>query len=141
MKALSPHKYLSEDRGYDTPCWIWQRGKSYSGYGQMHDGTKYCRAHRHYYEQANGPIPEGLQLDHLCRQRDCVNPDHLEPVTPAENCRRGAKSKLTDTDAATIRALAGSMSQRKIAARYGINQSQVSRIINGHRWCPDTKEN
>jgi hypothetical protein len=47
------------------------------------------RAHRLYYELEKGPIPKGLTLDHLCRVRCCVNPDHLEPVTPVENVMRG----------------------------------------------------
>ena len=52
-------------------------------------GANTMPAHRYAYEELVGPIPEGLQLDHLCRNRSCVNPDHLEPVTCRENLRRG----------------------------------------------------
>lgn len=71
-----------------TGCWLWQRATRY-GYGHKKVGGKDWRAHRWYYEQVNGPVPAGLQLDHLCRVRACVNPDHLEPVTQTENIRRG----------------------------------------------------
>lgn len=103
---LSPHEYLEADGGYKTPCWIWQRSTS-QGYGQMwHNGSTHpLRAHRVIYERHKGPIPEGLNLDHLCRVRPCVNPDHLEPVTQAENVRRGLNSKLTDAEVRVIRSL------------------------------------
>jgi hypothetical protein len=67
-------------------CWIWTGYVISSGYGQF---GKRTRAHRYVYELLVGPIPDGLILDHLCRVRRCVNPDHLEPVTMAENTRRG----------------------------------------------------
>jgi hypothetical protein len=82
-------KWIEQDMGYGTPCWIWQLDHSYDGYGRKWLGSRRVHAHRWTYEQHVGPIPEGLQLDHLCRVRNCVNPDHLEPVTPRENTRRG----------------------------------------------------
>lgn len=71
-------------------CWLWTASGNGRGYGKFHvDGTlRY--AHRWVYEQLVGPVPAGLELDHLCRVPACVNPDHLEPVTHAENMRRGA---------------------------------------------------
>lgn len=88
VPTLNPSRYSIEDRGYKTPCWIWQ-GSVSGRYGQIGiDGQTY-QAHRAYYEQAKGDIPEGLVLDHLCRHTTCVNPDHLEPVTQKVNVRRG----------------------------------------------------
>lgn len=70
-------------------CWLWTRSKSPDGYGWASYKNRTCQAHRLVYTFARGPVPEGLHLDHLCRVRHCVNPDHLEPVTPRENLARG----------------------------------------------------
>ncbi len=77
-------------------CWIWTACRNDAGYGVILIGSKVkgCErratlAHRWAYESLAGPIPEGLCIDHLCRVRCCVNPAHMEPVTLAENLRRG----------------------------------------------------
>lgn len=72
-----------------TGCWLWTRYIDRSGYGRFHRPTGSPLAHRYAYEEFVGPVPEGMQLDHLCRVRRCVNPEHLEPVTPRENYARG----------------------------------------------------
>lgn len=90
-------QYVEGDRGYETPCWIWQLRCSETGYPlytwTVNNKRTTRKMHRWYYEQTKGPIPEGLCIDHLCHQRDCVNPDHMEPVTHAENCRRRSRAK------------------------------------------------
>lgn len=98
MLLTSRAENLEEERFWskvDTsgPCWEWTAALSVGGYGKytvVVDGkTKYPYAHRYAYEILVGPVPEGTDLDHLCRVRKCVNPDHLEPVSRRENVRRG----------------------------------------------------
>ena len=78
-------------------CWEWKGMPKSGGYHQIKVGGRNLMAHRVVYELLVGPIPEGLQLDHLCRNRWCVRPDHLEPVTPKENKRRGITVNETKT--------------------------------------------
>ena len=70
-------------------CWEWTAGRNSTGYGTFRIGRDMRGAHRVAYELSVGPIPEGLQIDHLCRNVTCVNPAHLEPVTQRENSLRG----------------------------------------------------
>lgn len=72
-------------------CWVWT-GHLRRGYGTLMRNGEHGYAHRFAYESLVGPIPEGLQIDHLCRNRACVNPSHMEPVTRRENILRGEGS-------------------------------------------------
>lgn len=78
-------------------CWVWTASRGGGGYGKFwinhEQGLRV--AHRVSYMWLVGPIPDDLQLDHLCRNRQCVNPDHLEPVTRSENVRRGVGPEVT----------------------------------------------
>jgi hypothetical protein len=73
----------------NSGCWIWLRSVDTSGYGRLFIDKKQVSAHRTAYEVYIGPIPEGKEIDHLCRVRCCINPVHLEPVTDRENALRG----------------------------------------------------
>jgi hypothetical protein len=177
-------------------CWLWVGALNESGYGVVRASRARSNhlAHRWSYEQAKGPIPEGLTIDHLCRVTNCVNPEHLEAVTQAVNnfraengaarvrrtgccihghslsdayidgrgrrvCRTCTKIKnaaavldpkrstyrfnrnqgaayrhLTSEQIVQIRLLAGTMSQRQIAAKVGTSQPTVSAILSGRRY-------
>lgn len=72
----------------DDTCWQWKGASQKKGYGNFWEGKAVLLAHRYAYLLLVGPIPEDRELDHLCRNRGCVNPLHLEPVTHEENIRR-----------------------------------------------------
>ena len=88
MRRLSEVDYVVDDNG----CWIWQLGRTGKyGYKWDRERKKQVYAHRWYWEQVNGPIPDGLTIDHVkerCHSKLCVNPNHLEAVTLQENLRR-----------------------------------------------------
>jgi hypothetical protein len=91
MESINPPAHLIKrfHDGYlidpDGGCWVWQRNYDSNGYGRH----LHWKAHRFAWLVLVGPIADGLQLDHLCRNRGCVNPTHLEPVTQRENLLRG----------------------------------------------------
>lgn len=85
-----------------TGCWLWTAFRDHAGYGAYAVvRTAIRKPHRVAYEQLVGPVPSGLELDHLCRVRHCVNPAHLEPVSHLENVRRG---RAGEVNSARIRA-------------------------------------
>jgi hypothetical protein len=128
--------YLEQDCGYETPCWVWQGCILKNGYGAKKVAGKSLRAHKSFYEQENGAVPDGLELDHLCENKACVRPSHLQPVTHTENVQRGGCAKLGWEKIREIRDrfAAGGVLQRELAVEYGVNQPHISRIVREDSW-------
>ena len=136
MNTHLDERFWSKVVKRDDGCWEWIAARKASGYGVFNTDGRFGpvrRAHVLAYEDRRGPVPDGLEIDHLCRNRWCVNPDHMEPVTHRENLRRGLGKprKLTDQDVADIRRRYshGSTTQTALAKRYGVSQTHVSDIV------------
>jgi hypothetical protein len=128
--TLDERSYTVEDRGYETPCWIWKGKPNQDGYGiysRADGGT--TLAHRRMWEHLHDSIPAGLQIDHLCRVRICVNPSHMELVTLQENIKRGQVVKIPAETIDAIRCSAESSGI--LALRHGIHPGTVWRIRTG----------
>lgn len=132
----APFPYIKRGTGFSSPCWSWQWKLTPDGYGQIERDGRLQRAHRYYYEKKFGVVPKGKELDHLCEVRFCVNPDHLEPVSPAVNVYRSKAAKLNPELVKQVKAVydAGLHSQKSVGKQFGISQSQVCRIVNGTAW-------
>ena len=132
----------------NSGCWLWAGADNGEGYGKFRG--KY--AHRLSYERHKGPIPDGLHLDHLCRMPCCINPDHLEPVTNAENARRGMAGhhmkdgggfigdrhpgrRINSSAVVALRKKYSSgVSQYELSKEFGISQPTVSQIVRRVTW-------
>jgi hypothetical protein len=100
-------------------CWNWTAHLVY-GYGKLRVGNQMVSAHRISYEMANGPIPEGMLIDHICHNRACVNPDHLRPVTHKQNLENRAGAM--PTNATGVRGVSWHKQGRCFHARVTHNQ-------------------
>lgn len=115
-------------------CWLWPYALNKQGYGQLQRNGKRSEAHRWLYVLIKGQPPAKSELDHLCSNRACINPEHLQPVSHAENCRRGYNAKLTEQQVVEIKALHGKATQGQIAAKYGVSRATIGYIFQGKRW-------
>lgn len=129
-------RHFSYEIDETTGCITWGGRLNGDGYAIMTIGGDTVRVHKLMWESRNGRVPDGLVLDHLCRNRACINPDHLEAVTPAENVRRGALTRLRIWEVRVIkRSLAtGEVSLQDVADTFGISLSHAYGIAAGRRW-------
>jgi hypothetical protein len=127
----------------DAGCWLFMGAISRNGYGLTWHRGHGTTTHRFVYAHLRGPIKAGLVVDHLCRVRNCINPDHLEPVTSAENVRRGAgPSGVLNPNRAAIEARRAMAEQRKaergqcFVIPLAEAPEGVARCRNGHPMIP-----
>lgn len=88
-----PIQRLTDSTEFTDTCWIWLGNLSASGYSLIKVDGKQTKAHRYFYELFIDNIADGLTIDHLCRNKRCVNPEHLEPVSNRENIKRGIDAR------------------------------------------------
>ncbi|MFE2998000.1 HNH endonuclease signature motif containing protein [Nocardia sp. NPDC059246] len=148
-KGRTPDERFWEyvEKKSDTECWIWVGGKLTDGYGSFRIDNRSKPAHRWLWERNNGPIPSGLVVRHKCDTPACVNPNHHELGTPADNSRdavvrhrtasgsKNGSSKLTEVKVRQIKAeISAGDTQQVIAHRHGVTAGCVSHIATGRTW-------
>jgi hypothetical protein len=150
MTKVTPFlsRYKIEDRGYATPCWIWQGATYGSGYGTLTVAGKQMGAHVYSYKTYVGPLEPHQRVLHYCDVPLCIRPDHLYQGTQKKNLadavskgrfkaiagEHHARHKLTDEQIERIRELASEgHTQKQIALWYGVCHQQVSKLLRGER--------
>lgn len=118
----------------ETGCWNWLLAIGKSGYGVVSVKNRQQLAHRWMYERHRGPIPDGHDIHHECENKECVNPDHLTPLSKTEHNRLAPHVKLDPDTVREIRKLDGKMFHRDIAAKFGISQTLVTVVIGRKAW-------
>lgn len=123
MRSVSARLIAKRVVDLETGCWIWTGSRNKAGYGSISWEGRRESVHRVAYIVFVGPIPDGLHIDHVyeagCRNNACFNPNHLEPVTVAENNRRSLARRGRDTHCAA-------------GHEYTVANT---RVVGGHRWC------
>lgn len=143
-----PSKYILGHNGYVaarkpeyvvdkiTGCWNWVRCLTGVGYGyQKLKGGRGIVAHRLIYERLVGSVPEGMTLDHLCRNRRCVNPYHLRVVTNQENCQAGLQATLLPDQVLWMREKRKEgWTYKALGDEFGVTKGTAYAAVNGNTW-------
>jgi hypothetical protein len=131
LKKRNPNRYIVDANG----CHVWQLSTTANGYPITTRQGKRVMAHKQAYEEVRGAVPDGLVLDHLCKNILCINPEHLEAVTQAENVQRSRLAKLTQQQVLAIRKLrAGGKQPKELAALFSVTPAHIGDIVAGRRW-------
>lgn len=132
-------RLLVEDRGYDTPCWVWPLSCDRDGYGKVKYQGKLRVLHRLIYVELVGPFPEDTEADHLCRVRSCANPAHIEPVSGYENWSRSSSPLVLF--AQQLACLEGHLlSGHNLILKTRKNKSGLSTIERVCRYCKNRRD-
>lgn len=143
-----PHRFIVghngrlRNPGYtvceETGCWLWNGYVNpSSGYPGMVaiGGGRTKSAHVAFYEKVKGAVPEGLEIDHVCRVRRCVNPEHLQAVSRSVNHRRKPASHFSNERRAEVKRLCEEgLTHSEVARLVGLSRSMVSLVVAGKRW-------
>lgn len=119
-------------------CWLWT-GSTANGYGHLRRNRSYIRAHRYAFEQAKGPIPEGMFVCHRCDVPRCVNPDHLFLGTAADNnldmrMKDRGNPRTVLTPAQVVEILSSSLPNRQVAQMFSVSEGTVRLIRRRRIW-------
>lgn len=135
-------RFLAKITKLDSGCWQWNGYTDRAGYGRLRsggEGSPVLYTHRLAYEIYKSRIPEGTELDHLCRNRWCSNPDHLEPVTHQVNMQRGYAAVMRER---REQPLSKRFTRRRTACRRGHEYSETNTYHDktGHRFCRQCRQ-
>ena len=123
-----PERFWNKVQVAESGCWEWMAFMDHNGYGKYRVDGATRFAHRIAYLQLHGPVPEGLELDHLCRNRACVRVSHLEAVTHRENALRGSATTH------------GRGAEYCRPGRHRLDSAGVYTLPNGQRQCRECKK-
>jgi hypothetical protein len=138
LRGHNKRNYFGPEYEIDpiTGCWNWRHYVNEGGYAMRAVNGYPHLAHRLIYVEIVGPIPDGHQLHHRCENKRCVNPDHVEPLTPKahKHLSRWGTAKLSYPIAAQIRSRAGNESVQTLATEFGVSDQTIYDVLHGKRW-------
>lgn len=150
MSSVEERFWAKVDKRGPDECWEWGASRSSSGYGLFWAGSRLVAAHRFSWSLVHGSVPGRLLICHHCDNRGCVNPNHLFLGTQRDNAQdrdrkgrreapaggRNGQAKLAKEQVLGVRReyQRGDVYQRELAAKYGVSQCQISKIVLGQCW-------
>ncbi len=132
---MLPETYTVEDRGYDTPCWIWRNEKS-EGYGYIQKNGKFIYAHAYFYKREYGPTPDGHQLHHKCEVKNCVRLSHIQLLSVTDHQRVHPRTKFSLEKAREARRLVSvcGFQLKDVAELMEVSRGVVGAAVRNKTW-------
>lgn len=136
--AETVHKTLVTIPDNPSDCWEWNGNiNKKTGYGKKTQNGKAVLAHRWVFEMLQGPIPDGLVINHKCSNKSCVNPTHLEVIDQAGNCRHGSGTKLSKAEVIEIKRAKKTKAWglgARLAKKFNVSSALIHDIWSGRAW-------